>query len=42
VFAGLDGEVDVVEDDAVAQGDADVAHVEEVLGGSGGRSHVIC
>lgn len=31
VFAGADGEVDVVEDDAVAEGDVDVAHAEEVV-----------
>ena len=31
VFAGLDGEVDVVEDNAVAEGYVDVAHVQEVL-----------
>jgi len=29
VFAGLDGEVDVVQDDAVAEGDVDVAHIQE-------------
>jgi len=29
VFAGLDGEVDVMEDDAVTGGDGDVAEVEE-------------
>ena len=41
VFAGLDGEVDVVEDDAVAEGYVDVAHSEKrVVGGFG--SHLIC
>ena len=29
MFAGLDGEVDVVEDDAVAEGDVDVLHPKE-------------
>jgi hypothetical protein len=37
VFAGLDGEVDVVEDDAVAGGYVDVAHVEEGMRTGGGR-----
>jgi len=41
VFSGLDGEVDVVEDDAVAEGYVDVAHSEKrVVGGFG--SHLIC
>jgi len=41
VFAGLDGEVDVVEDVAVAEGYVDVSHLQErVLRGFGG--HLIC
>jgi hypothetical protein len=41
VFAGAYGEVDVVEDDGVAEGYVDVAHCEKgVVGGFG--SHVIC
>ncbi len=40
VFAGLDGEVDVVEDDLVAQGDVDVGHFQEGLFGFG--THLIC
>ena len=31
VFAGLDGEVDVVQDNAVAEGDVDVLHLKEEL-----------
>jgi len=31
VFAGMDGEIDVVQDDAVAEGDVDVAHLEKLL-----------
>ena len=31
MFAGGDGEVDVVEDDGVAEGYVDVAHSQEVL-----------
>jgi hypothetical protein len=42
VFAGADGEVDVVEDDAVAEGDVDVAHDEEVGLGVGVGGHFIC
>ena len=42
VFAGLDGEIDVMQDDAVAEGDVDVAHLEKLLGGCGGLSHLIC
>ena len=47
VLAGADGEVDVVEDDGVSEGDVDVGHGEEDvvllrLGGLGGCGHLIC
>ena len=42
VFTGGDGEVDVVEDDGVAQGDVDVAHVEEGVFGVGGLGCHLC
>jgi len=43
VFAGVDGEVDVVEDVAVAEGDVDVAHSQERLGGGsfGAGGHLV-
>lgn len=51
VLACADGEVDVVQDEAVAEGDVDLAHVEEdaciggwcgVWAGQGIGSHLIC
>jgi len=41
VFAGLDGEVDVVEDVAVAEGYVDVRHFEKGLM-RGFDGHLIC
>jgi hypothetical protein len=41
VFASVDGEVDVMEDNAVTKCDMDVAHMEKgMLGGFG--THLIC
>jgi hypothetical protein len=36
VFAGLDGEVDVVEDGLIPEGDVNVSHTEESLGAGAG------
>jgi len=33
VFAGLNGEIDIVKDDPVAEGHVDTAHVQELVGG---------